>query len=354
MNLVGWFFDHLWKKVDPQKHTLPIQLDITNACNLACTHCYHDSHKNSGALTYDQWLQVLDQYELLLKKLRMSPRLTICGGEPLVCPFLIPLLQEIRRRFGRCAIYLLTNGTRIDKDVAQVFRSLCLHVQISIDGPDASRHDSIRGKGSFEKSMCGSSLLKENSVDFHFLAVLSNKTSQWISDFFTLAASMGAAGMCFTRLIVEGYAKKLVSHGMDHPLEGTDLKNAMSEILRCSNEKKVPTAAEGPLWHLFHDAGAIPSGIGFGIIVGYRGDMKVSSRTSLTLGNVFRDGMGKIYLNNPILKKLRGGKIDVCRHCRHFVKCRGDRNASFAKYGHFFGPDPGCWLVPDALMAYEN
>lgn len=49
--LVNWFCDTVWPLVDGQQPILTVQLDITNACNLVCDHCYLPHHKNHGALT---------------------------------------------------------------------------------------------------------------------------------------------------------------------------------------------------------------------------------------------------------------------------------------------------------------
>lgn len=88
-----------------------------------------------------------------------------------------------------------------------------------------------------------------------------------------------------------------------------------------------------------------PNNVGFGgFVVEYRGEFKVTSRSGVSLGNVLEDGMEPLFLNHPVMKKLRRGEIEVCGKCEHFDKCRGDRNVSFAEFGNFFGPDTGCWV----------
>ena len=72
---------------------LPIQLDITNACNLRCVHCYHPHHKNDGALSLNEWKEILSQYKALIEKMKFRPSVVICGGEPLVSPLLWPILD---------------------------------------------------------------------------------------------------------------------------------------------------------------------------------------------------------------------------------------------------------------------
>ena len=231
---VNWFCDKVWPNVDPQEQILGIQLDINNACNLTCDHCYHPHHKNQGALTFEEWLKVLDQHESLTRKLRMVPGVTLCGGEPTLAPFLIPLLKNIRKRFPTCDLNVQSNGTLITPEMAREFKSFNMNLQISLDGPDAERNDIIRGKGNFDKAMAGCRELGENGVPFYHQAVLSHRTLPWIADFFEMAKKTGATDMNFTRLIMEGYAKELPICGKDSPLIGWELKKACRSSVNMS------------------------------------------------------------------------------------------------------------------------
>lgn len=344
--IVHWFCDKIWTKFDPQPQYLHIQLDITNTCNLRCDHCYCPHHKNEGALTYNQWLQVLDQYEELLSKLCMLPRVTLCGGEPLLAPFWFELLKNIRHRFPECDLSVQSNGTIITAAMAEKFKSLNVNLQISIDGPDAPRHNRIRGQGTFEKTIAGCQLLKEYGVPFHHQAVLSRRTVGWIPEFFNLPAVTGASALNFTRFIPEGYGQRLYADGEDQPLEGAALRKAYETILHSSRRTAIRTATSGALWHLIEEGLGSPNNVGFnGFVIGYRGEFKVTSRTPLSLGNVLEKEMENLFLQHPIMKQLREGKIDVCGDCKYFEKCRGDRNVSFAQFGNFFGPDTGCWII---------
>lgn len=342
---VDWVCHSAWKHVDPQEQIFDIQLDITNACNLRCVHCYQEGHINHGALTYAQWVCVLDQYESLLRKLRMTPRILLCGGEPISCPYLESLLADIRSRFCSCDLIILTNGVLITRSIADLLRHYSVQVQVSLDGPDAPRNDSIRGAGSFDRTLRGCRHLMTAQVPLRHLTVLSYRTSQWIPGFFQLPKVTGAQSINFTRLIVEGQAKQMVRAQCDRPLVGDELRCALLEILRCSREFDVRTSTAGALWHVIDAHLGSGSNVGFnGLVVGYRGELKVTSRSPLVLGNVLDQGMEEIFFHHPVMKRLRRDEIDGCQECPHFQKCRGDRNASFAEYGHFFGPDPGCWL----------
>ena len=238
----------------------------------------------------------------------------------MLSPFLFPLLKEIRKRFGDCPLDVLSNGTLITPDIAKLLKELNIEIQISFDGPDASRHDLIRGAGSFQKTLEGCQILKENGVPFYHLAVLSQRTAQWISDFFKLPLQTGARAMHFTRLVMEGYAKTLRASGKDAPLEGLELKRALQTILECARTSNIPTSTHGALWHLIEEGLGTPNNIGFsGFVINYKGEFKISSRVSMTLGNILEEGMENLFLKHPVMKRLRSDNIEICGKCVHLT-----------------------------------
>jgi len=142
-----------------------------------------------------------------------------------------------------------------------------------------------------------------------------------------------------------GYAEKLVAEGEDQTLKGLALKEAMENILHHSRLKGVATNTNKSLWHLIEPDLGAPNNIGFsGLVVDYKGRIKVSTRVSSFIGHVFEEGLETLFLNHPVMQALRSGEIDGCGDCQYFTKCRGDRNISFASFGHFLGPDDGCWI----------
>ena len=94
---------------------LPIQLDITNACNLRCKHCYHPHHQNEGALDLADWISLLDQYDALIRHLGFRPYVILCGGEPFLSKHFEPLLRDMARRWPNYRVSVLTNGTIPDR-----------------------------------------------------------------------------------------------------------------------------------------------------------------------------------------------------------------------------------------------
>jgi MoaA/NifB/PqqE/SkfB family radical SAM enzyme len=327
---------------------LTIQLDITNACNLRCLHCYHSHHRNEGALELSGWLKILDQYAALTNKLLLQPSVVFCGGEPFLSSHLKPLMAEMERRWPRVPMQILTNGVLVTKNWTDFFKKYNAEFQVSLDGPDSDRHDSIRGAGNFERSRKGITDLKAAGFPVDILAILSKKTSSWIGDFFDLAQCLSVDQMNFTRLIAEGAGAGLVAGGGDSPLAPLELKSAMQDILEHSTRTGVSTATSKPLFHLLNPRLGGHAKFGFqGIIVDYKGNLKVSSRVGYTLGNILEEGLENLFLRHPLMNALRSREIQTCGTCSHFDRCAGDRNAAFAQNGSFLAPDPGCWINQD-------
>lgn len=341
MNLI---IERLLKFTGTQKF-LSAQLDITNACNLSCTHCYQAQHSLGGDLSIGDWRKILDQYSRLAKKLYLRPHFCISGGEPTLSPLFIPILEELNSRWPDVGISILTNGTGLSKAIVSEMTRFKVDVQISIDGPDDVRHDSVRGRGNFNKAIKGLHTLREAGLPVTFQAVLSHRTAPWITDFFETAFRLKAASMSFARFVPQGKGKLLQNDGVDRPLAGPELRDAYTAIVATSDKTGIPTNTNVPLLVLISPGLGAQGKFGFqGLIIDYQGNLKVSSRADFRLGNILQTGLEELFLNHPVMQDLRAGKVDGCGACRYYDTCGGDRNASFAAYGSFFKKDPGCWL----------
>lgn len=324
---------------------LSIQIDITNACNLDCAHCYHPNHSNEGALSFDEWVHVLSQYKALCEKLRRKPDIIICGGEPTFSPLFRPLIKHISQHFPEATIAVLSNGTLLRRETVQFLRQFNVEVQVSLDGANSESHDSVRGPAAFTRALRGIMLLVEHEIHVTVLAILSRRTAREIGDFFDLALKLGVQKMSFTRLVSEGQGKDLVESGTDEVLKGTELAVALECILLHSRRTGVKTSTNQPLFALIDHGLGMNGQYGFqSVIVDYQGNLKVSSRTPTVLGNVLKEGLDALFLGHPIMQNLRERKVNGCGTCSLYGRCGGDRNASFAAYGSYFEKDPGCWI----------
>ncbi len=131
-----------------------IHLEITNACNLRCTHCYTTSGKpEKNELSHDELRDIIDTLEPHTGK-----KLAVSGGEPTVRKDLYPLLEYAAIERG-LSVDLYTNAMLFtDKDI-EVLQGLAnraphpFSIQISLEGGTSESHDLVRGKGAFDKTV---------------------------------------------------------------------------------------------------------------------------------------------------------------------------------------------------------
>lgn len=346
--LSTWQSEFLYKALRSiwTQKKLSLQIDITRKCNLKCQHCYLPINNPSGHSDLDlsSWCKILDEYQILINKLWLEPEIAISGGEPFLSPSLIPLLKEIFHRWPKVQVFILSNGTIYDRECLEIVRDHKIGLQISIDGPDAKKHDFIRGEGRFNKTV--QNIIKFQNLGIHIKcqSILSKRTAPFIKDFFILAQNLALTRFDFARFIPQGKGQEFFYSGKDAPLSPSELKAAMSEIIDCTKIYPVNSSTNAPLYHLLDPTLGGHSLFSFqGIIIDSRGNLKLSSRTDYQLGNVLEEGLEKLFFGHPLMKKLRSGRYDECKKCIYFSICGGDKNASYAEKGSFFKKDPGCW-----------
>ncbi len=112
-----------------------VAIDITNRCNLKCTHCYWWKEEQPAELSNEAVIGLMNEQR------RSGKRLAILyGGEPMLRP---DICMEAGRIFDYTIVF--TNGT-------QGFPDINARWLLSLDGT-REVHDSIRGKGVYDTVM---------------------------------------------------------------------------------------------------------------------------------------------------------------------------------------------------------
>lgn len=148
-----------------------VALNITSRCNLRCLHCYNGSGEcAAGDMDRKALLRVADEL-MALKPFNLC----LCGGEPLCCPDLVPLLEHLQGRVPR--ISMVSNGFALDDGWAErLVHYGVTAVQISLDGAYAWQHDSLRGTaGSFERAVQAIAALKKAGMPQVVCSILPNR-----------------------------------------------------------------------------------------------------------------------------------------------------------------------------------
>ncbi|HTG01151.1 MAG TPA: radical SAM protein [Nitrospirota bacterium] len=126
----------------PQPSLRYLELQLTDACNLACKHCYI-AEEPRNELEPSRVRALLGEFERM-----QGLRVLITGGEPLLYSKFDEINEMLPDFFLRKVLF--TNGTLLDKTVIKGLK--VDEIQVSIDGLEES-HDFIRGQGTFRQSI---------------------------------------------------------------------------------------------------------------------------------------------------------------------------------------------------------
>ncbi len=115
----------------------------------------------------------------------------LSGGEPLYRQDIFQLAEYATSRGLRTA--LATNGTLVTKDVAEKIKNAGIkRVSISLDGSDATTHDTFRGiPGAFEAAVYGMRNLQQLGVSVQINTTIARHNAHQLPDVLDSGATPG-------------------------------------------------------------------------------------------------------------------------------------------------------------------
>jgi radical SAM protein with 4Fe4S-binding SPASM domain len=337
-----------------------IQWHLTETCNLWCKHCYQ-GERSREETSLPEAKKVIAEVSAMLKDwseaydVAFSPSFNITGGEPFLRRDLFDILGEIKR--NGFEIFLLTNGTLVDRARSRMLADLGIKgVQVSIEGGEEV-HDAIRGEGSFTASATGIERLVDAGIPVTLNVTLSNLNAGQIKKVIAFGSHVGARRVGFSRLVPYGRGRSLLPRALE-PEQVQDLYESLWSLEIKSLELVTgdPLASQMKV-HSNGDAGntavsGCAAGVS-GLTILPNGNVTPCRRLPLSLGNVRRHSLRRIWATSPVLEALRDrsrykGK---CGACSRWANCRGCRAIAYAfsrsrGEDDFLADDPQCFLEP--------
>jgi len=165
-----------------------VRWDITQKCNLTCLHCYNTP--SSG--------KELSMFHIfaILEKLMANGlhELNFSGREPTMRNDLPQIVDWCSSHKVR--VNLATNGTLLDFQMLMRFAAHLNMIVYSVDGPNPSVHDIIRGNGNFNRTInnireCRRFITERNSnLKIGISCTLSRNNNHMIADMVSLCCSL--------------------------------------------------------------------------------------------------------------------------------------------------------------------
>ena len=178
-------------------------VQVTNRCNMQCSFCdfWPNGVPSREELTLGDYQRIASELAGLGCFL-----VSIEGGEPLVRPDLVDIVRAFAERH---VALLYTNGWYIDAPKARsLFDAGLTQVGVSIDFPDAARHDGKRRWPNAFRNACHAVELLRDAAphggkQVHVMSVLMKDNQDDVEGLLALSASLGV-GHCFTLLSGKG------------------------------------------------------------------------------------------------------------------------------------------------------
>jgi len=358
----------------PNTGTQRAFLVVTDRCNLKCSTCYRGA--GHGDAPSWQVARTISRAASLC-----VDELVVTGGEPVLRRDLPDLLYEARRVASR--VTLATNGTLITPELADVIAEARVRVQVSLESPDESEHDLIRGQGSFKAARRGLELLAEAGVmDIEVVSTLLDPETFSPDRMISLAAQYGAA---FHASLFQEVGRG--GCGFRRPVEDPDslARSMLRYLLRRAEEGSIPENAP------FAEVVGIMPRIGCGagnyvvalsgageaypchllMLPEFRADMsslidspaevrRQLKRDSRDSSQDYASKMCNRYLQLSPAWNLPGvDSIPSCEGCDVRYFCGGGcRAAAYAATGDVAGRDPSCAsyraLISSLLWAWDD
>jgi radical SAM protein len=355
--------------------------ETTQACALACRHCRARARpeRDPFELTTAEGLGVIDQVADM-----GTPLLVLSGGDPLNRPDLLVFVRHAKERGLRVATIPAATERLTAAVVDELAKAGLDQMALSLDFPDAARHDAFRGvPGAFGKTMAAAEWARQRGLPLQINTTLCGETASSLEEMGALVEALGvvfwevfflvptgrgaglaglSAGQC-ERLFaaIDGVQRK--SHFIVKVTEAPHYRRFVAQrerreagiAVRPHGPAAMPavlTRSEGP----GHTVGLAPRGVNSGngfLFVSHRGEIFPSGFLPLSAGSVRSRGLADAYRNDPLFSRLRRpATLDGrCGRCEFAEICGGSRSRAFALTGDPFASDPWCAYEPAPAAA---
>jgi radical SAM protein len=353
--------------------------ETTQACALACRHCRASARpwRDPLELTTEEGRRVVRQTAEM-----GTPLIVFSGGDPVSRPDLCELIAEGKDAGLRTATIPAATDALTADLVCRLKEAGLDQMALSLDFPDAARHDAFRGvPGAFEKTMHAVSWAHSVDLPLQINTTVCADTAPFLEEMAAFVQSLGIVFWEVFFLVPTGRGSGLgglraeecerlfaLIHGVQQQgrfivkvTEAPHYRRHVAQQLRHGaggrgrphgpvEMPSVLTTSEGP----GHTVGLAPRGVNAGngfLFVSHRGEVFPSGFLPLRAGSVRESTLAEIYRQAPVFKALRDPDVleGRCGECEFRRICGGSRSRAYALTGDPLATDPWCSYRPAGM-----
>lgn len=334
--------------LDSDKDNMELEmawLEITQACNMKCVHCYEgEVHiSSSETMTLSQWKSVIDQ----LAEQDIN-RLIIIGGEPCTHRNVKDII-EYASKFD-FKIVLFTNASLIDDRLFRCIVDHKINVKVSVYGGSSEVHEKVtKTPGSFEKLKHTVERLIANGIVVEAAVILMRENQDDLDNIITFVNSLG---MKYSRydVIRQVYGGTQNAHVPTNNIliDKVSLTKPNFRITK----KRFQDNQRNSCWY------------GKMVITENGNVFPCEFERNIVYGNV-KESTIKEILNGKIAKDMWHmdfSKIEDCRECEYRYACKDCRPLGLSVCGNIHTKNPRCcynpltgeWVTRDWQLPIES
>jgi radical SAM protein with 4Fe4S-binding SPASM domain len=310
---------------------LNVGVGLTNACDLACAHCYRDS-EHIDQLTLDETLGICD--DLPVRSINLGT------GENGLHRAYEAIVAALAGRGVKLS--LTSNGYTIECSSDETLRSF-REVEVSIDFPTEAEQDAFRGRGNWQRVMAAIVRAQRLGVTVTILSVMMKTNYRRLPEIATVAFGAGANYRVNVYQPVKTDAFTLT---FDEYWEG--FRRLLSTTRLVSTTEPVLNAMLGAPFAKGSGCGretvrVTPTRAVIPCVYWSRSDLSLTDLAGLGAEGV---------LASPEFTRART-LPDACRSCPFMATCHGGCAGRRQLAGALAKPDPYCPLVRGQRMDLE-
>jgi radical SAM protein with 4Fe4S-binding SPASM domain len=366
-----------------------VDVNLTNACNLACAHCHSASGKAlPNELTTAELLDVVGQLHDM-----GGVSITFAGGEPFMRPDIVDILSAACRRDG-WSVGVVTNGLFMTGAMVEQLASRCpgLVVNVSMDGSSPHTFSLLRAQPGashaardalFRRVVSGIRRAVGAGMTVSVNTTITRTTAHDLRSTYTYAVDeLGARSVVAIKFFPAGYG---LQHLQDFDFPWAEWKMYFAELTRSKLAGDLPamqlsvpspwefylplidasidlpaaeeawhyrSALREPRYRRMRSVGDVAGTAelcldGDGTV--YPSILMVGDRR-VSCGNVRSQPVAELWTESPVLQQIRGLELaDLhggCRDCPMAALCGGGSRArALVDSGAVDGADAWCPIV---------